>query len=153
MTKSQPHNKLSSLLFFGFAALLLVVGLTMTVVGSMASTLLNFGTCTLKTEVVRTAEAKEKGLSGRTKIDDDYTMLFPFNNEQPTFWMKDMLIPIDIVWVSGKRVVQVDAQVPADNGAKQYTSPVGVDWVIEVGAGRAAACGVTVGSTINGLRS
>lgn len=100
-------------------------------------------TTTLFVDVVQTPQAQAKGLGGRTELADTYGMVFVFTGYQPrTFWMKDMLIPIDIIWIRDGIIVGFEENVsPEPNKAPSeltvYTSPVGVNMVLEVRAGLA----------------
>jgi uncharacterized membrane protein (UPF0127 family) len=58
---------------------------------------------------------KEKGLGGRESLCETCGMLFLFDTPGVyKFWMKDMLIPIDIVWLSGETVVFIAENVQPD---------------------------------------
>lgn len=146
-------NVSSTALFIGLSVVLILVALILTIGDAVKTTAINFGNCRMKTEIAITGEQKALGLSGRSSIDNDEAMLFPFIDEQPVFWMKDMLFPIDIIWVDGKKVIEINAAAPADDGAASYPAPGPIDWVIEVGNGRAKACGVKKGTEIRGLRT
>jgi hypothetical protein len=55
---------------------------------------------TLNVETVSTPAAMIQGLSGRKSLAYNQGMLFIFPNEgYHKFWMKDMLFPIDIIWL------------------------------------------------------
>lgn len=146
-------NLSSTAFFFGAAIIMLLVAIILVIGNTFDRSEVAFGTCKLTAEVARTSEEKARGLSGRPAIGQNEAMIFPFNNEQPSFWMKDMLFPIDIVWVNNNQVVKIDANLPLDNGATSYSPGQPIDWVVEVAAGRSAACGVTPGTTITGLRT
>lgn len=150
---SERPNLSSGALFFGCSVILLLVGIIFAMDQGFTKPRLTFGSCKLKADVARTSEEKARGLSGRPNIPKDYAMIFPFKKEQPFFWMKDMVVPIDIVWVAGSKVVAIDASVPPDDGVVTYQAEVPIDWVIEVAAGRAKECGLEVGTTVKGLRS
>lgn len=52
----------------------------------------------LNVEIARTPEEKQTGLMGRQKLESD-GMLFLFEQEQELFfWMKNTLIPLDIMY-------------------------------------------------------
>ena len=56
--------------------------------------------------VVSSNPQREKGLSGTPKLDKTDGMLFVFENDDTWgIWMKDMLIPIDIVWLNSEKKV------------------------------------------------
>jgi uncharacterized membrane protein (UPF0127 family) len=148
-----PKPRLSNATFFLGACLVLVLSAVTMVIGdAFKKAELTFGGCTMRTEIARTPEAQAKGLSDRGVIDNDFAMIFPFNREKPFFWMKGMLVPIDIVWVKDNKVVKVDANLPLDDGATNYQAPEPIDWVVEVAAGRASACDVTADTKLSGLR-
>lgn len=50
-------------------------------------------------ELALTPEEKAKGLSGRKALCDQCGMLFIYDTpDYYSFWMKDTLIPLDIIW-------------------------------------------------------
>jgi len=52
-----------------------------------------------KVELATTSEEKAKGLSGRKTLCDQCGMLFIYNTpDYYSFWMKETLIPLDIIW-------------------------------------------------------
>ena len=61
---------------------------------------------TFQAKVVDTEVLREKGLSGTKELQLTDAMLFVFDeNDKHGIWMKDMLFPIDIVWLDEKRKV------------------------------------------------
>lgn len=109
------------------------------------------GNCQFQAKIARTQSQKAAGLSGQKSIKSNEAMIFPFHNEQPSFWMKEMLFSIDIIWVDDGRVVKIDPNLPLDNGAASYYPDQPIDWVVEVLAGQAKACGLTTEDRITGL--
>lgn len=86
-------------------------------------------------EVVKTAEERRLGLSNRDSLGDNEGMLFIF--DAPgfyNFWMKEMKFDIDIVWISGDRVVSV-SQGKYKNEFDILRPSEKVDRVLEVNAG------------------
>lgn len=108
-------------------------------------------------EVASTAEQKSRGLSGREKLDQGHGMWFPFPTGQASaFWMKDMKIPIDIIWVKQGSVVFVNENVPppvlgqdTNSGLPLYMSPEPADGVLEVNAGWAKEHSVVMGTNVS----
>ncbi len=78
-----------------------------------------------------------QGLSGVSKIDDKEGMLFVFPADTiPSFWMKDMLIPIDIIWLdSNLAVVGFVQGVKPDSYPQLFSPPQPIRYVLEVKAG------------------
>lgn len=87
-----------------------------------------------KVQEARTEEEKEKGLQGVTELPEDEGMLFYFDPpEDVSMWMKDTLIPLDIVFINDdEEVVQVGEGVP--NTETQMTVQ-NVAYVLEVNSG------------------
>ena len=95
----------------------------------------------LNVDVVTTAKDQARGLAGKSDLADDYGMLFVFDNSQVRqFWMRDMLVPIDIIWIDGDIIigfidsVQPETDTPIHE-LKLYSSEIAVDKVLEVRAG------------------
>ncbi len=103
---------------------------------------------TLTFEVARTVQEQEWGLSHRTSLPLNQGMLFVFPTPSIyTFWMKDTLIPLDIVWINHDQIVDsVTLQPQQGNDIPQYTPHVQADRVLEVNAGQAEANGLTLGA-------
>jgi uncharacterized membrane protein (UPF0127 family) len=112
---------------------------------------LRVGDVAIGLEVAATPLEQETGLMFRTDLARDRGMLFAFERAQPIdAWMRDTLIPLDIVYIAGGKVVEIYADVPPceEDPCPTYPSPTDVDQVIELAAGRAAEIGLTVGSPV-----
>jgi hypothetical protein len=108
------------------------------------------GRVTIDVEVARSPQAQAKGLGGRFYLKKGTGMIFPY--EAPgrrAFWMKGMLIPIDIIWIRNGAVVAIDANLPppSSTGALPVYSRT-ADLVLEVPAGYAAEAGIRVGQPV-----
>jgi len=79
-------------------------------------------------------------------------MYFVFDRPQDlVFWMKGMLIPIDIIFIYRGRVVKIcpDLPPPGRSGRVKTTGrPVRADAVLEVAAGQAVRGGVRLGDRV-----
>ena len=99
----------------------------------------------IQAELADTALKRAQGLMFREHLADDRGMLFIFGDAQPwTFWMKNTKIPLDIIWMDPKKIiVHIERNTPIctrqDDGCPQYHSEEGALYVLELGAGRAAA--------------
>lgn len=117
-------------------------------------TTIDFSDASVTALVPATVALQEKGLAGRTQLSDAEGMLWRFDPPQrPAFWMKDMRIPIDIIWIRQGLVTQLSTQVPLPPADPQATIPVyeptsPVDYVLEVAAGYAARHDVRVGDPV-----
>lgn len=103
-------------------------------------------------EVARTPKEQEIGLMNRTSLAADRGMLFAFVPPQPvSFWMKNTLIPLDIIYLREGQVKAIAPAVPpcTKDPCTTYPSGVAIDQVIELGSGRAAELGLKVGDSVN----
>lgn len=103
---------------------------------------ITIGGHTLHVQVARTAAEQAQGLSGIASLAEDEGMLFSFDPPAtPSFWMKDMLFPIDIIWISDGRVIgSAQNLLPPSTldtieALPQYLPPSNIDYALEVGAG------------------
>ena len=96
--------------------------------------LIEIGNKKYKVQEARTEEEKEKGLQGVTELPEDEGMLFYFDPpEDISMWMKDTLIPLDIVFINDdEEVVYVGEGIP--NTETQMTVQ-NVAYVLEVNSG------------------
>jgi uncharacterized membrane protein (UPF0127 family) len=98
---------------------------------------------TIQAELADTPQKRAKGLMYRETLARDRGMLFTFAEAQPwTFWMKNTRIPLDIVWMDGKkRIIHVERNVPVchrtDDGCPQYQPNENAMFVLELPAGMA----------------
>ena len=112
--------------------------------------LVRIGALAVQAEVPE-GDAFYRGLGNRDSLPDDRGMLFVF--PEPgllTFWMKDMLISIDLIWISAEgRVVDVQTAQPEpgvpDPELKRYNPNGEAKYVLEVRADLAAEQGVQIG--------
>lgn len=135
-------------LFGGFALILVAL-----VIAYMASTFkpttevrLNAGVYHL--QLADTEASREKGLSGVEKLAPDGGLLMQFDKDyQWGIWMKDMNIPLDIIWLdSAKNVVYIKENVSPDLGTDVIMQPKKPSrYVIELSAGSVAAAGIRIG--------
>lgn len=139
----------------------LLVGIAVLVIGVCVWSLhTSVGTVSINgTELtVRIAEytlGQKKGLSGYAEesLAED-GMLFLFDNQEVrTFWMKGMKMDLDILWISGGKIVAIDRDVQApfsraDEPEQVTSSPLLVDAVLELPAGGAEEFGIIEGMLV-----
>jgi len=107
-------------------------------------------------ELASTTEEKGKGLGGRDTLDTNSGMLFVFgtSNNPQTFWMKGMLIPLDLIWIKDGSIIKIDKNVPApsvntpDNKLKTYSAGLPIDYVLEVNGGFSDTNSILVGNSV-----
>lgn len=105
----------------------------------------------IQLEVARTLPQQATGLMGRQSLADDRGMLFPFRPPlRVSFWMKNVLIPLDMVFLRKGKVKAISSNVPPCNAepCPTYGPDSEIDQVIELRGGRATELGLKVGDTI-----
>jgi uncharacterized protein len=105
---------------------------------------------TIGLEVASTPLQQEIGLMSRTELAADRGMLFPFDPPRGvSFWMKNTLIPLDLIYLHQGVVKQIYTAPPCKtDNCSVYPSNSVIDQVIELPAGRAQALGVKRGDRL-----
>lgn len=100
-------------------------------------------------DIATTPAERSQGLSGRPSLGENEGMLFVFGVPgKYQFWMKDMLFPLDLIWIREGEIVDMTVDVPPpgpDGELPVYAPFEAADMVLEVRAGFAAAHGLRVG--------
>ncbi len=117
----------------------------------LAVTIVDAPRAQLRLETATTELERERGLMSRSALAPHTGMLFVFDSDGPvSFWMKDTLVSLDMVFVSSDGTVRrvfarvptvaldtPDNDIPLESGRARY--------VIELGAGEAARDGIVPG--------
>lgn len=84
-----------------------------------------------KVQIAKTEEEKTKGLQGVTNLPKDEGMLFIYDEPQTVgFWMKDTLIPLDIIFIDeDQEVISVYQGEPESDAIAEEDN---VKYVLEV---------------------
>jgi len=113
----------------------------------------------LAVERVHTIGGITNGLMGRESLPDGTGMLFDYRTvswpPQKTFWMKDTLVPLDIIFVdSDGHVVNVEHASPGFEGERVCTNPDyycsdgPAQFVVEAERGYANRTGISPGDQL-----
>ncbi len=102
-------------------------------------------------ERAETSEARERGLSGRSDIPLDYGMLFVFAEKgEYAFWMKDMLVSIDIIWLADDgTIIGIEHAVAPETYPESFHAPEPLRYVLETRAGTAEQKGWKSGTMLS----
>ena len=108
------------------------------------------GTSTHRVRVELAADdaSRERGLMFRKELSDDQGMLFLFDEEgEHSFWMKNTLIPLDLIFVGsdGRITGFVERAQPLDLRPRSGGPS---RWVLEVPGGWVARRGIRVGDRV-----
>jgi uncharacterized membrane protein (UPF0127 family) len=98
-------------------------------------------------EVATSPSERERGLMFRETMANDHGMLFVFEDQrQVGFWMKNTVMPLDLVFISEDGRVQ--AVLPGEPFSEAVITPgVPVRFVLELTAGTAATDHIAAGDT------
>lgn len=104
-------------------------------------------------EVAKTIPQRTTGLMNRPSLCPNCGMLFVFEVQMPlSFWMKNTLIPLDIIFLDSiGKVINIGTGVPQSLAQVSSLSPA--KYVIELPSGTAAKIGLLPGDTINLVKS
>lgn len=120
------------------------------------SKILQIGDAKIKVLIADTQEKRTKGLMGVTELVADVGMLFVFPDASPrTFWNKNTLIPLDLIWIASGRVIGVSSLPSITQSGNQIISlpsPDAADWVLEVNAGWASAREIEAGKKVEQVK-
>lgn len=100
-------------------------------------------------EIARSPNELAYGLMNRTGMAKDHGMLFVFRDEaERSFWMKNTLIPLDIIFIRSDGVIhRIHASaIPHDLTPIFSQGPVMA--VLELNGGRAADLGIKAGDRV-----
>lgn len=106
------------------------------------------GTHSVDVEVAATSNSRQRGLMWREKLADGAGMLFIFpDDEVQSFWMRNTLIPLDMIFINaaGKVVGIVENAAPKTLTARTVGVPG--RYVLEVPGGWSARVGIKAGSS------
>ena len=86
-------------------------------------------------------KSRQIGLSNRKTLDQKQGMLFIFPKKGTySFWMKNTLIPLDIIYISDGKIAYIVKNAPPQNGDTNslpiYTPPSEADHVLEINGGQ-----------------
>ncbi len=96
-------------------------------------------------------EDRARGLMEREHLDENRGMLFVFEEEgRYSFWMKDTLIPLDIIWISeDMQVVDIVMDAQPCIGTEECPSidpDADAKYVLEINSGKSH--GFNIGDTV-----
>lgn len=100
-------------------------------------------------ELAETSLQQSRGLMFRTELADDRGMLFPFNSDRnASFWMKNTVIPLDIIFIRRDGIIQNIAETTVPYSLDQIRSTAPVAAVLELRGGLTAELGIVAGDKV-----
>jgi uncharacterized membrane protein (UPF0127 family) len=106
----------------------------------------------LHVEIADSPMRRQLGYMFREQVGPEDGMIFLFEEaEFHSFWMKNVTIPLDILWIAGDgTVVDVSLQTPAcaEDPCPSYRPMGRALYVLELAGGRAKKLGIHPGQTL-----
>lgn len=120
----------------------------------------NFGSapsCTVKAghtkwqmEIARSDEEREKGLMFRKSMPDDRGMIFVFPEPRMVaMWMKDTLIPLDMVFVDDRMQITSIQENAVPQSEDIIRARGDIKYALEINAGQVEKAAINVGDMID----
>jgi uncharacterized membrane protein (UPF0127 family) len=138
-------------LFFGFL-IVVIVGVAVCGFYFKKDTWVCFGGNCFKVEVVKTEADRERGLMFRKNLAGDAGMFFIFDKASIyPFWMKNTLIPLDMIWLNQAKEVVFIAQNASpcrEDPCSNITPDQPAQYVLELNAGQVAKLGLKIGDKL-----
>ena len=138
--------------FFLFLILVLIIGIIFIIERNKKQSRVCFKDNCFNVELAITDEERALGLMSRNSLDRNKGMLFIFNEEgMYPFWMKDTLIPLDIIWINqNKEVVFISENTqPCKEDPCPTVSPnQKAKYVLEINTGISKEIGLKVGDKV-----
>jgi uncharacterized membrane protein (UPF0127 family) len=131
--------------------LLLVFPVALRADGPVRATIKTAGgqSVTFTVEVARTEDEQHRGLMDRPSLAADAGMLFDFHATQPiAMWMKNTLIPLDMLFITEDGRIAGIAQRAIPNSTAIISSPVPVRAVLELNGGTCDRLHIAVGDRL-----
>jgi len=111
-----------------------------------------FGDKCFNTEIASSFLARMKGLMNRKSLADGNAILFVFSSEDKyAFWMKNTLIPLDIIWIGeNKEIVYIAKNVqPCKSVVCPSISPDKPGkYALEINSGKSDEIGLKTGDKV-----
>lgn len=100
-------------------------------------------------EVARSTTEKAQGLMFRRDLADDAGMLFVYGAPQMvSMWMKNTLIPLDMVFIDGRGAITMIAERTTPQSLRTVTSDRPVRGVLELNGGSTARLAIRPGDRV-----
>ncbi len=104
----------------------------------------------LALEVATSTEARTKGLGGREALLENTALLMVFPEDGAYgIWMKDMLFPIDVLWLDRRgRIIDLVERMAPETYPQAFVPGEPARYVLETHVGFVSAQGVALGDLV-----
>ncbi len=133
----------------GFYAYAEKKGITIADIFTLGSDTVHIDGIPLSVLIADTDESRRQGLSGKKEIGAA-GMLFVFDQvDYHGIWMKDMLFPIDLIWIDEDLVVVgIEKGVRPDTYPRTFRPPLPAKYLIETTERYTETFGISVGDEV-----
>ena len=146
MSKWRPHT--TGILVSGLILILVALAASYILTNFQPTSELRLGSNVFNVKVAVTDETRERGLSGVNKLSANSGLLMIFaKDDKWGIWMKDMEIPIDIIWLdSNKKVTYIVTDASPELSTTETFIPKSpARYVLEVTAGTVKNSAIKIG--------
>lgn len=156
-TKPAQNIFYSSKLIFILALLLLLIFSLLSISKKQEKVTLQINNHQIQVRVADTPHEHSMGLSYTKELKQNTGMLFVFDTlDKKTFWMRDMLFDIDIVWIDeNKKVLGFFKNVSKESYNREipersdlFHSPINTKYVLELNSGDIERLGISIGDKL-----
>ena len=138
----------TGILIGGLVVIILAVAISFIVTNFQPRVDVQVGSGSFSARLAVDDVSRQTGLGGVTKLNPNDGLLMAFPTDDTWgIWMKDMKVPIDIVWLnSNKEVIYIVTNASPDLGTtKTFKPTTKARYVLEIPAGTAAQDGIKAG--------
>ena len=135
---------------FPLLLLLIFFGLAVLFAGHPRKMEVMLGGKTFSVEIADNNISRTRGLSGHAPLSAYGGMIFIFQKADTYgFWMKDMLFPLDIIWIdSNFKINHIESSLSPQTYPKVFYPEGKSLYVLEVSAGQANSLNLEVGDSV-----
>lgn len=140
----------TTILVGGVVVVVLAAAIAFMIGHFQPTTDVKIGTATFNVRVAKDDTSRELGLSGVESLAPTQGLLMAYDSDGIWgIWMKDMKIPLDILWINSEKkvVYMVKNAGPELSTTKIFKSKDPARYILEVPAGSIEDFGIKVGDT------
>lgn len=112
---------------------------------------ITLGNTSILVELAETSQEITLGLSGRKSLPQNQGLFFIYAQSNiPSFWMKNMRFPIDIIWIDADyNITDITRAVQPNSYPATFQPKTPILYVLEVNSGWADKNNAVIGSKVN----
>jgi uncharacterized membrane protein (UPF0127 family) len=148
MSKWRPHT--TGIVIGGLVLILVALVVSYMFRNFQPSSEVRLGSGVFNVQLATTDAARIQGLSGVDNLGANGGLLMIFQSDDKWgIWMKDMKIPLDIIWMNNeKKVIYIVTDASPNLGTSKIFTPVDpARYVLEVSAGTVKNAGIKIGNS------